>query len=61
MIGAALFALEHTMLVAGFLAGLAYAVLYMKTANLWSSVLAHAVTNGLLGIWILTTGRWYLW
>jgi CAAX prenyl protease-like protein len=47
------------------LASLAWAVminwLYRKTANLWACVVMHAVTNGLLGGYILATGNWRLW
>ena len=32
-----------------------------RTGNLWDCVLVHAVTNGLLGAWILYTGDWRLW
>jgi hypothetical protein len=35
--------------------------LYRKTANLWACVVMHAVTNGLLGAYILATGNWRLW
>jgi CAAX prenyl protease-like protein len=35
--------------------------LYWKTKNLWACVFMHAVTNGLLGAYILTTGAWRLW
>lgn len=57
----ALFAVEHSLWVAGLMAGLAYAGLYMKTNNLRAPVLAHAVTNAILGLWILATGSWHLW
>jgi CAAX prenyl protease-like protein len=56
-----LFALEHSLWLAGLIAGLAYAGLYMTTNNLRAPVLAHAVTNGILGLWILSTGSWHLW
>jgi CAAX prenyl protease-like protein len=56
-----LFASEHRLWFAGLLAGLAYAWLYRKTGNLWVPVLAHAVTNGLLGAYVLFTGSWSLW
>jgi CAAX prenyl protease-like protein len=36
-------------------------LLYRRTANLWACVVMHAVTNGLLGGYILATGSWYLW
>lgn len=32
-----------------------------RTGNFWDCVLVHAVTNGLLGAWILYTGDWRLW
>ena len=56
-----LFALEHSLWLAGIIAGLAYAGVYMTTNNLRAPVVAHAVTNGILGIWIVATGSWHLW
>lgn len=32
-----------------------------RTGNFWDCVLVHAVTNGLLGAWILYSGDWRLW
>lgn len=61
LVTAALFALEHNLLLAGLLAGFAYGWLYMRSGNLWSPVIAHVVTNALLGVWILATGSWHLW
>ena len=60
-ITAALFAVEHTQWLAGLVAGVAYGWLYIRTQNLWAPVLAHAVTNGLLGVWILATAQWRFW
>ena len=61
LISSVLFGLEHTLWLAGIVAGLVYGWLYMKTKNLWMSVLAHATTNGCLGLWVLYTGRWGYW
>ena len=61
ILASGLFALEHSLWVAGLIAGLAYAVLYMTTNNLRAPVVAHAVTNAILGSWILATGSWHLW
>ena len=61
VLSSALFALEHTLWLAGLIAGLAYAGLYITTNNLRAPVLAHAVTNAILGFWILATGSWHLW
>ncbi len=55
------FMLAHTLWLAAIIAGLAYAWLYVRTGKLWVPVLAHAVTNGLLGIWVLQTGQWAFW
>ncbi len=35
--------------------------LFIKTKNIWDCVIAHSVTNLLLGIFVLTTGTWELW
>lgn len=56
-----LFGFEHNLWFAGVVAGAAYTVLYMRSGSLWSPILAHAVTNGLLGVWIISTGNWTYW
>jgi CAAX prenyl protease-like protein len=61
IISSALFALEHKQWLAGLIAGLAYGWLYMRTGKLWVSIIAHAVTNGGLGIYILVTRDWRCW
>ena len=55
------FTLAHTQWLAAALAGLAYAWLYIRTGKLWTAVAAHAVTNGLLGAWVLYTRQWTFW
>ncbi|WP_457389901.1 CAAX prenyl protease-related protein [Roseateles sp. P5_E1] len=55
------FTLAHTLWLAAVVAGLAYALLYRRNGKLWSAVIAHAVTNGLLGLWVIWTGRWEFW
>jgi CAAX prenyl protease-like protein len=35
--------------------------LMVKTRNIWDCVAAHAVTNLLLGIYVLVSGDWALW
>lgn len=57
----AVFAIEHTLWFAGLLAGLAYGLLYMRSKNLWTPIVAHGVTNGVLGGWVLHTGSWQYW
>ncbi len=61
MLSSAVFAVEHHLWFAGLIAGLAYGGLYRLTGNLWVPVIAHAVTNGLLGAWVLYTGSWQFW
>lgn len=61
LISSVVFAVEHTFWLAGLAAGLIYGALYIRTQNLWVSVVAHAVTNGVLGFWVLKTGHWHYW
>ena len=56
-----LFGLEHSLWLAVMIAGAAYSALYMARRNLWAPIIAHGVTNGLLGIWVLATGNWHYW
>jgi CAAX prenyl protease-like protein len=56
-----LFGFEHNLWLAGVVAGIAYSVLYMRHRTIWSPILAHAVTNGFLGAWIVCTGSWSYW
>ena len=55
------FMLAHPLWLAAIVAGLAYALLYRTTGRLWTAVIAHAVTNGALGIWVVMTGQWQFW
>jgi uncharacterized protein len=55
------FVLAHTLWLAAIVAGLAYAWLYLRTGKLWVAVIAHAVTNGALGVWVVATGNWQFW
>jgi len=55
------FMLAHTQWLGAIVAGLAYAWLYRYTRSLWAAILAHAVTNGVLGIWVVFRGAWQFW
>lgn len=55
------FGFEHHEWLVGLIAGVLYAVLLYKTKRLFDCVLAHAVTNLLLGIYVLSTQQWHLW
>jgi len=56
-----MFVLVHPLWLAATLAGLAYASLYIRSGQLWTSVIAHAVTNGALGIWVVYERQWQFW
>jgi len=61
VISTILFGFEHNLWLAGIVAGLAYGWLYQRHRNLWSPIVAHAVTNGLLGVWVVATESWSYW
>jgi CAAX prenyl protease-like protein len=56
-----LFVLAHTLWLAAIVAGLAYALLYVRSGKLWLAVIAHGVTNGALAAWVVATGNWQFW
>ncbi|MEP6715145.1 MAG: exosortase E/protease, VPEID-CTERM system [Terriglobia bacterium] len=47
--------------LAGAVAGVVYAAVIMRRGKILDSVVAHAVTNMLLAVWVLSGGRWYFW
>jgi CAAX prenyl protease-like protein len=61
LIASVLFGFEHNLWLAGIVAGVAYSVLYMRQRTLWSAILSHAVTNGVLGVWIVRSANWTYW
>ena len=61
VISVVLFGFEHNLWLAGIVAGVVYSVLFMRHRTIWSSILAHAVTNGMLGAWVVMTGAWSYW
>ena len=56
-----LFGLEHQMIGAGMMAGVAYNILYYRTKSVTQCVLAHAVTNFSLGIYVVLSGATRFW
>ena len=56
-----LFGSEHSLWLAGMMAGAIYNLLLYKTRRLWPGVLAHGVTNLLLGVHVLITQEWQWW
>lgn len=61
LLSSLVFGLAHWLWFAGVLAGLAYAWIYRASGNLWPAVVAHAVTNLMLGVWVLQTANWQFW
>jgi CAAX prenyl protease-like protein len=61
MLSTFVFTLAHTLWLAAVIAGFAYAWLYLRTGKLWVPIVAHAVTNGVLGVWVVATGSWMFW
>ncbi|MDX2480560.1 MAG: CAAX prenyl protease-related protein [Desulfuromusa sp.] len=61
LICAVLFGLEHNLILAGIMAGVAYSLLLYWTKSIYQCILAHAVTNLVLGIYVLQSGYWQFW
>jgi len=55
------FGLEHTRWLAGVFAGCAYGALLLRTRDVWAAGIAHAVTNLLLGVYVVATGSYPFW
>ena len=58
---AALFGISHNEWLAGILCGLAYQWLVWRKNRLGDAMTAHAITNFLLGIWVVWRGAWNFW
>jgi exosortase E/protease (VPEID-CTERM system) len=61
LVSSALFGLLHGRWLAGTLAGMVYALALYRRGRVGDAVLAHAVTNALLAVYVLITGSWWLW
>lgn len=55
------FGLEHNRWFVGMLAGAAYGGMMLWRRNLWGPVIAHVVTNLLLGLWVLASNQYTFW
>jgi CAAX prenyl protease-like protein len=56
-----LFGLEHYQWVQGFLCGMAFQWLVINKNRLGDAIVAHAITNFLLGVWVIARGDWQFW
>ena len=57
----AVFAVEHMQWAVGFLAGIAYLWLMIRTRDIWAAVVAHVLTNFLLAVYVLAYGKYEFW
>lgn len=58
---AAIFGFSHFQWLAGILCGMAYQWLVLRKNRLGDAMTAHAITNLLLGIWVVWRGAWNFW
>jgi hypothetical protein len=56
-----LFGLEHHYFLAGMMAGAVFNLLLYTTRSISQCILAHAVANLTLGIYVLQTSQWRFW
>ena len=56
-----IFGLEHHQWLAGILCGMAYQWLVLRKNRLGDAMTAHAITNFLLGVWIVWKHAWQFW
>jgi CAAX prenyl protease-like protein len=61
LVTAGLFGFEHHEWLAGILCGALYQGLVIKKKRLGDAMTAHAITNLLLGGWVLWKGAWNFW
>ncbi len=61
LITSLIFGLAHYQWLAGILCGLAYQGLVCRKNRLGDAMTAHAITNFLLGAWVLYNGDWHFW
>lgn len=61
LITVVLFGTEHYFILAGMMAGAFYSVILYRTRNITQCILAHAVTNLALAVYVVTTGQWRFW
>lgn len=61
IVSSILFGLEHNLWLAGIVAGALYNILLYRTKNLYLCIVAHGITNLMLGIYVIKTGSWEFW
>lgn len=61
LVAALFFGLEHHRWLAGIAAGLAFGWIVIRTKDIWAAGIAHAVTNLLLGIYVVAANQYQFW
>ncbi len=61
IISSLLFGSEHYLWLAGIMAGVFYNLLLYWSRSIYVCIIAHSVTNLLLGIYVIKTGNWQFW
>ena len=56
-----IFGLAHQHWLAGILCGMIYQGVVLRTNRLGDAITAHAITNLLLGLWVVTQKDWHFW
>jgi CAAX prenyl protease-like protein len=56
-----LFGSEHSLWLAGIAAGILYNLLLYYRKSILLCIISHSVTNLILGIYVLYSGRWLFW
>jgi CAAX prenyl protease-like protein len=56
-----LFGLEHHRWLPGIIAGIIYTLLLYRKKELFDCILSHAITNLVLGIYVIMTHQWRYW
>lgn len=55
------FSVSHFEWGAAIICGIAYGLLYIKTRDIWASVIAHGTTNFLLGLYVIKYDAYHFW
>lgn len=61
LVTAAIFGLAHYQWLAGILCAMSYQWLVIRKRRLGDAMTAHAITNFLLGVWVVWKGAWQFW
>jgi membrane protease YdiL (CAAX protease family) len=61
IITAAVFGFSHYEWLPGIICGMLYHLLVLRHNRLGMAMTAHALTNSLLGLWIIWKGAWHFW